>query len=202
MYEILVYALFTTIVRALKVQMTLEISNKDKEVLNDFDQFIQAVLGIGAKRTNLVLPATLYRVGVTNAADRGLDIWANFGTAIQVKHLTLTPEAAEDIVDTITADRIVIVCLDAEKETIEMLFRQVGWSDRIQGIVTINDLDGWYTICTSKKYRNNLGKNLLKDVCREFVAEFPSSKEIEPFMSERGYDKITMTDIWRNGYSR
>ncbi|MDP3999269.1 MAG: HaeII family restriction endonuclease [bacterium] len=190
MYEILVYALFTTIVRALKAQVTLEIGNKDKEILKDFERFIKMVLGIDAKQTRLISPAALYRVGVTNASDRGLDIWANFGPAIQVKHLTLTPELMEDIADDITSDRIVIVCVDTERESIEALLKQVGWSERIQGVITINDLDDWYKLCLSKKYRANLGAKLLQDVGREFVGEFPSSKEIVPFMAKRRYDKI------------
>jgi len=197
MYEILVYALFATIVRVLKAQITLEIGNKDEEILKDFERFIKTVLGIDGKQTRLVLPAALYRVGVTNAADRGLDIWANFGPAIQVKHLTLTPELVEDIADDITADRIVIVCLNTEREAIEALLKQVGWSGRIQGIITINDLDDWYKLCLSKKYRASLGAKLLQDVGREFAAEFPSSKEIAPFMAKRGYDKIVMPPDWQ-----
>ncbi|MDP2704768.1 MAG: HaeII family restriction endonuclease [bacterium] len=197
MYEILVYALFATIVRALKAEVTLEIGNKDAEILKDFERFIKMVLGIDSKQTRLILPAALYRVGVTNAADRGLDIWANFGPAIQVKHLTLTPELMEDIVDSVTADRIVIVCLDTERESIEALLLQVGWGERIQGIITINDLDDWYKLCLSKKYRDNLGKNLLKDVQREFDAEFPSSKGIKPFVESRGYDKIVLPSDWQ-----
>jgi len=197
MYEILVYALFATIVRALKAQVTLEVGNKDAEILRDFERFIKMVLGIDGKQTRLVLPAALYRVGVTNAADRGLDIWANFGPAIQVKHLTLTPELVEDIADNITADRIVIVCVDSEKEAIEALLKQVGWSERIQGIISISDLDAWYKLCLSKKYRANLGAKLLQDVSREFSAEFPSSKEIGPFMVRRGYDKIVEPPAWQ-----
>lgn len=197
MYEILVYALFATIVRALEAEVTLEIKNKDVEILKDFERFIKMVLGIDSKQTRLILPAALYRVGVTNAADRGLDIWANFGPAIQVKHLTLTPELMEDIVDSVTADRIVIVCLDTERKSIEALLLQVGWGERIQGIITINDLDDWYKLCLSKKYKNNLGKNLLKDVQREFDAEFPSSKGIKPFVESRGYDKIVLPPDWQ-----
>lgn len=197
MYEILVYALFATIVRALKAKITLEIGNSDAEILKDFEQFIKMVLGIDSKQTKLVLPAALYRVGVTNAADRGLDMWTNFGPVIQVKHLTLTTELMEDIADEITADKIVIVCLDTEKEAIESLLKQVGWSNRIQGIITLNDLDIWYNLCLSKKYRGSLGLNLLNDVQREFNAEFPSSKGIKPFMIARGYDKIKLPLEWR-----
>ncbi len=196
MYEILVYALFASIVRALQAQITLEIGNKDKEILKDFERFIKMVLGIDAKHTHLVLPAALYRVGVTNAADRGLDMWTNFGPAIQVKHLTLTAELMEDIMDEIAADKVVIVCLDAEKGAIESLLKQIGMGTRIQGIITINDLDDWYKLCLSKKYRGSLGANLLRDVQREFDVEFPSSKEVKPFIAKRKYDKTVLPPDW------
>ncbi len=197
MYEILVYALFATIVRSLNAQVVLRIGNKDEEILKDFEKFIKMVLGISAKETELIYPAALYRVGATNAADRGLDMWANFGPVVQVKHLTLTTELCEDIVDGITADRIVIVCLDAERVVIESLLKQVGLVNRIQGIVTINDLDEWYKLCLSEKYRDNLGFKLLKDVVSEFEVEFPSSNEIKPFMKKRGYDKIILPSGWQ-----
>jgi type II restriction enzyme len=195
-YEIAVYALFATIVRALKAQITIEIGNGDKEILKDFAQFISMVLGIGPKKTKLVLPAALYRVGVTNAADRGLDMWANFGAAIQVKHLTLTPEIAEGISDGITADRIIVVCFDSEKKLIETLLAQVGMGGRIQAIITISDLDEWYELCLGKKYRKELGGTLLADLGREFEAEFPSSEAIKPFLKERKYDKIAVPEGW------
>lgn len=196
-YEISVYALFSTIVRALKAQISLEIRNKDKNILNDFSKFIEMVLGIAKNKTKIILPAALYRMGVTNAADRGLDMWANFGAAIQVKHLTLTPDVVENIAGGILADRIVIVCLTSEKKAIEGLLRQVGWGNRIQGIITINDLEKWYQLCLSNKYKNKLGKNLLGDIGREFNAEFPSGKEQNIFMQEKGYDKISLTGEWK-----
>jgi len=198
MYEILVFALFSTIVRALNAQITLEISNKDEEIIKDFERFLQMVLGLDKGKTKLVLPASLYRLGVANAADRGLDMWSNFGAAIQVKHLTLTAELVEDIAEDIMAERIVIVCLDSEKQAIATLLKQVGWGNRIQGIVSIDDLDDWYKLCLSKKYRDKLGKSLLKDLGREFNAEFPSSAEIEPFIKKRKYEGLSMPAGWES----
>jgi hypothetical protein len=37
---------------------------------------------------------------------------------------------------------------------------------------------------------------LLTDLIREFDLEFPSSQEIEPFIKERKYDKVTFTSDW------
>lgn len=196
MYEIAVYALFSTLVRALNAQVTLEIINKDEGILADFERFISVVLGVGADKTTITMPASLYRVGVTNAADRGLDMWANFGPAVQVKHLTLTPGLVEDIAGEVKADKIVIVCLDAERDSIETLLKQVGWSERIQGIVTLNDLEAWYKLCLSGKYKERLSDSLIKDMRREFEAEFPSVVEIEPFLQERGYDTMELPPEW------
>jgi type II restriction enzyme len=66
--------------------------------------------------------AKVYRVGVTNAADRGLDMYSNWGPAIQIKHLTLSEEMAEGIVGSVSSDKIVIVCKDAEEKIILSLF--------------------------------------------------------------------------------
>jgi len=195
-YEIAVHALFSTIVHALRAEITLSINNEDEEILADFERFIEMVLGINAERTRIVMPAALYRVGVTNAADRGLDMWANFGTAIQVKHLTLTPELTEEIVGGIEADRIVIVCRDAEREPIEALLLQLGLNERVQGIITLSDLDQWYALCLGERYRERLAGSLLADLGREFDAEFPSNIEIGPFMRERRYDTIALPEGW------
>ena len=95
-YEITIYALFSTIVRALQVEMTLEIKNKDKKILDDFSRFISIVLKLSKGTTSVSMPARLFRVGVTTPQIKGLDMWANFGPAIQVKHVSLSEELAED----------------------------------------------------------------------------------------------------------
>ena len=195
-YEITVFALFDTIVRNLNATVTVKIPVEKNKILEDFEDFTEIVLGVNSKQNELSTPARLYRVGVTNAADRGLDMWANFGPAVQVKHLSLTDEIAEDIVDEVRADRIVIVCLKAEKSLIEKLLNQLGFSHRIQGIVTQDELSEWYSICFSK-YGNSLGKSLIQDLHREFIAEFPSVGDvITNFIQERGYNNIEMNGIF------
>ncbi len=189
-YEITVYALFSALVRALKVEVTLSIENVDKNILADFEKFVRLVLGLSKDKTSLKMPAKLFRVGVTNAADRGLDMWANFGQAVQVKHVSLSEELADDVSENITADRIVLVCLDGEAKLIEKLMNQLPFGNKFQGIITIADLESWYQTCFSDKYRQSLGKQLLADLQREFDFEFPSDTELTPFIEKRGYDKL------------
>ena len=195
MYEIIVYALFSSLVRELRVEASLSIKNQDLGIITDFEPFIKLVLGLDRDNTERSFPAKLYRLGATNAADRGLDIWANFGPAVQVKHITLTQDVLGDVMEEISADRIVIVCLDQEREAISSVLMQMGWRERIQGIVTLADLTHWYQICMSDRYASVLGRQLLADLKRGFTDEFPSIKEIRPFMEERGYAQMSTEDI-------
>lgn len=79
-------------------------------------------------------------------------------------------------------------CRDSERAPIESLLAQVGWNDRIQGIITLADLNNWYRLCLNEANRDRLADTLLSDLRREFTAEFPTSTELDPFMRERGYD--------------
>ncbi len=196
-YEITVYALFSTIVRALQVEVSLSIKNADKSILSDFDKFVQVVLGLSKSKKQVTIPAKLFRVGVTNAADRGLDMWANFGPAVQVKHISLSEELAEDVSDNLSADKIVLVCLDGEAEMINKIMNQLPFGSRIQGIITLSDLKHWYKLCLSKKYNKILGKQLLSDLKREFANEFPSTSAIEPFLKKRGYSAGKLEGEWK-----
>ncbi|MFH0870087.1 MAG: HaeII family restriction endonuclease [archaeon] len=195
-YEITVYALFNTIVRALKVETTLSINNSDEQIMSDFEKFLALVLGLSKKQKRITAPARLYRVGVTNAADRGLDMWTNFGPAIQVKHISLSEELAEDVSENISADKIVLVCLDGEADLVRKIMTQLPFSSKIQGIITISNLKEWYSLCLSKKYKKTLGKQLLQDLKREFNFEFPSTSEIAPFLEERKYLAKALNDEW------
>jgi len=196
-YEIIVYALFSTIVRALNVEISIQIKNEDEDILDDFNEFVNIVLGLSPKKKSINLPAKLFRVGVTNAADRGLDMWTNFGPAIQVKHVSLSEELAEDVSENITADRIIIVCLNGEKGLIEKITQQLPFSNRIQGIITFSDLVEWYKLCLSKKYEKKLSKYLISDLKREFSFEFPGTDKLEPFMCERDYDGKHLFGEWK-----
>lgn len=186
-YEITTYALFMTIVRALEATVTLEILNKDSLILEDFEDFTKKVLNIDATNTKLVSTAELFRVGVANASDAGIDMWANFGPVIQVKHLTLSLEKGEEITSSLSTDKIVIVCKDSERTALDVVLRQIDWGSRVQCIVTLQDLSKWYDTCFSERHIEGLGVKLLEDFKREFNEEFPSNANIMPFMKSRGY---------------
>lgn len=195
-FEITVYALFSTVVKALRLQVSLTIENADPNLIDLFGDFLEKLVGLKKGQTSLVLPASLFRLGSTNAADRGLDMIANFGPAIQVKHITLNHKAMADICDGITADRIVIVCKDAEASTVDAFMKQLGMEERLQAVITLSDLQRWYRICFSPAHRDTLGTLLLKNFIREFVEEFPSLDGMPKFIKKRSYGSLVLSETW------
>ena len=191
-YEIVVYALFSSILSALNVRINVSVDENKLDILNEFEDFTKKVINLSTENTNFSIGAKINRVGVTNAADRGLDMWANFGLAIQVKHLTLNEEMAEDVVSQISADRVVIVCKSIEKKTIASLLNQIGWKSRIQSIITEDELVDWYERALRGVFGDLIGDKLLKEIQSEIIVEFPSSdsKTIQSFLKSRGYDKL------------
>jgi len=191
-YEIVVYSLFSALVEALEVSVEVSLNPAKMDILKEFEDFANRVIQLSSKQTNVKLKARINRVGVTNAADRGLDMWANFGLAIQIKHLSLTEELAENIVSSVSADRIVIVCKDTEEKIIISILNQMGWKSRIQSIVTESDLLTWYEKALRGKFAQSIGDTVLKKLTDEIKVEFPATDNIEflKFQQKRGYDKL------------
>lgn len=192
-YEIVVYSLFTTLVVALELQVTISINAEKQELLSEFADFAKMVMSLDVDNLTRQQNAKVYRVGVTNAADRGLDMYSNWGPAIQIKHLSLSAELAEDIVGSVANDKIVIVCKDAEERTILSLLNQIGWRSRIQSIVTESDLTSWYEKALRGAYANTLGNELLSYLCGEIANEFPSIDDTPEVLKSRRYESITDT---------
>lgn len=195
-YEIIVYALFSTIVETLDFRITLSVDSGKINILKEFEDFARKIMCVDCKKTEFVQDAKIYRVGVTNAADRGLDMYSNWGPAIQIKHLSLNPELAENIVTGISSDKIVIVCKDAEKNIIVSLLSQIGWRNRIQSIVTENDLIDWYEKALRGKYSELMSDKLLNILNDEIAEEFPSTAKMPESLQVRHYELIK-NDFWK-----
>ena len=196
-YEIVVYALFSTLVKALEITIEINLNNQKLDILEEFEDFTKQLMGLHSNLLSLEFPAKIYRLGVTNAADKGLDMWANFGLAIQIKHLSLDEQMAQNIVDSISADRIIIVCKDSEQKIIVSLLNQIGWKARIQSIIAESDLVNWYEKALRGKFSDQLGTLLIQSIRDEIINEFPSTEPLEfkKFMSLRGYDKL-IDKLW------
>lgn len=194
-YEIIVYALFSTLVESLKLKVEITVEEEAFPLLKEFEDFSQKVMCLNSYSPQHIQDAKVYRIGVTNAADRGLDMYSNWGPAIQIKHLSLDTTLAENIVNSVSSDKIVIVCKDAEKDVIVSLLSQIGWRTHIQSIVTENDLINWYEKALRGKYSSLLSDKLLYCLAQEIAEEFPSVDSTPDIIKTRHYENIK-DDFW------
>lgn len=184
-FEMIVYALFTVLTVKLDVNMRLAFNKPDPQILTDFEDFTRIFLGIGFQEPELTSNAYLYRAGVANAADTGIDIWTNFGTVVQVKHIHLNVQDTQSITDIIPHVPLVIVCKTAEVALIAGVAQQFGVS--LRGIITQDHLIHWYHLCQSKTHITSVMPQVLGTLKQEFVLEFPMLDTLDLFMSERHY---------------
>ena len=187
-YEIVVYSLFSTIVEALDLKVEVSVDSERFDILGEFEDFAKMVMNIDFSNPTYIQGAKVYRVGVTNAADRGLDMYSNWGPAIQIKHLSLDVELAQNIVSSVSSDRVIIVCKQAEKDVIVSLLTQIGWRSHIQSIITEKNLVNWYEKALRGKYANIMGDNLLKTLRCEIAEEFPSIDDTPDVLLIRNYN--------------
>lgn len=125
-------------------------------------------------------------------------MWANFGPAVQVKHLSLGPQDFEGICGCLQAEQIVVVCKKVEAKSIQALLSQIGFANRIRGIITDADLTKWYQLACNAKYRNTLGRDAINAILNEVSLEFPVTQveKINKFLKGRGYDLARLQDFW------
>lgn len=195
-FEIVTYSLFQTVVTQLDASVTVSVPEHTRDILEEFSALTKVLLGVDSQTFSWSEKASIYRVGVTNSADRGLDMWANFGPAIQVKHLTLDQEMTEQIVDQVESDRIVIVCLKKHEKFILAVLSQISWGQRVKGIITQVELVDWYNRCLRGRLKERLGLPLLNLLRKSLGEEFGQVSNIESFLDKRGYREITLDGIW------
>ena len=197
-YEIIVYSLFSALIELMDLKVTISFSEEKLNLVKEFNDFTNKVLCLNFDNPTHVENAKVYRVGVTNAADRGLDMYSNWGPAIQIKHLSLDEDLAADIVNSVSSDKIVIVCKTAEKNTILSLLNQIGWKSKIQSIITEDDLIDWYEKALRGKYSNLLGQKLLDILQEQVEEEFPSVEAKETTIDKRKYFGKYKDSLWGN----
>ena len=196
-FEIVVYALFSTLLEVLDVKIGVYIDNINSTILKEFSDFAEKVLGLSEETPQRYQEAKVYRVGVTNAADRGLDMWANFGVAIQIKHISLTPDTVEDITSGITADRIIVVCKECERDILVSVLKQFGSAHHLQSVITEEELEEWYEKALRGESAELIGDRVLEKLANEIKVEFPSiTSGFDDFFKARGYDCLSSADLW------
>ena len=195
-YEIIVYALFVTIIDTIELKISISYNKQKKSIAQEFGSFAQKVLGTDLSTPFLSQAAKIFRVGVANAADCGLDMYSNWGLAVQVKHVTLDKQLAKDIVNNVSADRIIIICKNAEQKILTSIIRQIDWMSRIQSIITEEDLIEWYNKALRGSFSSLIGQTLIDTITEEMQNEFPAISQNCDLLNGRGYESISDT-FWK-----
>lgn len=189
-YEIISYTLFISVLKAVDARITVSVNPNKLEKSLILQEIVSILIGIRFEDPQYTVDAKVFRAGVVNAADTGMDMWANFGPVIQVKHINLREIDIEDIAEKTSADEIIIVCRDQDKKRIKALVRQLGAERRIRKIITRSDLTRWYSELFRKPPDETFCRTIFETLQREFKREFPFSNTFEAFYRERGYDGV------------
>jgi type II restriction enzyme len=139
------------------------------------------------------MPLEVGRLGHTNAADGGLDIWTNFGVAVSVKRRILTTDLLEQILQDTTVGALHIVCLGVEPQAESMLKRlkSQGQSISVSSIdLLLGSVQHLLAIESSRH-------EFIADLIGSFDREFPMAQTLSEFLDSRGYPEVGLTGIWR-----
>ncbi len=197
-YEIIIFALFETLVTFFEVQQKVYVVNHQSELLEEFAEFVNLVLGLNAENDfQIVGSAHFFRAGITNAADRGIDLYANSGHVVQVKHVDLDSNVLSGIGNSVSSNKIIIICKSYQKDTIVKLLSQIGFGDRIHSIITFNQIYEWYESAFNGNYSKELSTKILNTIQEQIILEFPiiENNDFDSFFIERGYDQLDTAEL-------
>lgn len=123
---------------------------------------------------------TLAKIGHTNAADAGLDIWTNFGVVISVKNYNLDADLFEKVLNDTPIGFLVIVC-----ETLSASFLN-QYKNISKGrpviFITKEELYDDAESIFADKIRS---KKFVSRFLNFYDSEFPLTVTLEEFMAER-----------------
>ena len=169
-FEIVIYAIFQVISRELDIKSTISVNCTDDK-LEKYSDFSKRIFGINTLSDKIENKASFYRLGLANASDRGLDMYSNIGSIVQVKHMFLDKNLADSVIDNISADSIIIVCKATDDENTQDIMNNPILKEKIKAIITQEDLIAWYQLCFSEE---ELGVEILNIIRTQMQLEFPS----------------------------
>lgn len=179
-YEIVSFALLA----GLLPELGLSVHLKAPTIASDTLGHIRYLLtGLQKDEVEITPAAQLHRLGLTNAADRGLDILSSWGLLIQVKHLDLSLELLQQISHNLPHTDYLLVCRSADPGLKSQLLQDS--QTQLRGIITEQDLGAWYEFC--RESRPSTFAQILLRLQGGFASEFPMLENLGPFMKERGY---------------
>jgi len=185
LFEILATAVFKTELSQTSYTITVD-RPKSATPRKSIDGLVDLVCEIP-------MPLEVDRLGHTNAADAGLDIWTNFGVAVNVKRRPLNIALLEQIAKDTPIGSLHIVCQKVEQSALSRLNQLKNEGINIS-ITTEEDLLN--SIETLMGNKTTL-KHFIEILTKAFDQEFPMAKTLGDFVNARGYVSIPLKGIWQ-----
>jgi hypothetical protein len=185
LYEILATAVFKTELSQTSYTISID-GPKPTNHQNSIDALVDLVF-------HFPMPLEVDRLGHTNAADAGLDIWTNFGVAVNVKRLPLNVALLDKIVKDTPIGSLHIVCLKVEPAALAKLGQLKKAGLKIS-VTTLKDLLNSVETLTGNKTSLKLFVDILT---KSFDQEFPMAKTLGDFIKSRDYFSTPLTGLWQ-----
>jgi type II restriction enzyme len=195
-YEIIIYSLFEELLDLFGVSFSVSLDNQEQDIHAEFEGFANLVLDLKEEFDYTKNEkAHFFRAGITNAADRGIDLYANSGQVVQVKHVDLDNKVLQGIGSSISSNRIVIVCKRFHEKTISTVLHQLGFENRIQSIITFEKIYEWYSSAFTGKYSESLAPKIQKLIGDQISLEFPviDNQDFDQFLVDREYKDLNLS---------
>jgi len=187
-YEILTFSLIQSVTFHLQPQIKMTLDSQRTGILNLLPRFQEMVLGGNSENLTYSTTARFTRVGISNAADKGIDIYSNFGVSVQVKHEPLTKKLITSILSQNGMENIVVSCI--ENKIQDDFVAEPTIDTNLQSIVCLLDLENWYAAIFASSEYSQLASSLLALIKEHLILEFPlidSEHNFDPFCKNRNY---------------
>jgi type II restriction enzyme len=174
LYEVFVLSVLQTNLEASKFEIA--ILGKSSEISgNATRRIIEAAQGEQSR-------LKLAKLGHTNAADAGLDIWSNFGVVISVKNYDLDADLFRSVLADTPIGTLIIVCETVNSDLI-VNYSTISKGRRVVFITQHDLMVDLKDIISDREMSNIFQKRFVSF----FDSEFPLTATLENFMKERKY---------------
>ncbi len=183
-YEIIACAIIATLTKFLDVQVIATVSAKRFQLVANDEILLGAVLGMPNGKPKRTAAGRLSRLGLTSAADGGVDIVSNFGFIAQVKHAALDDRLLSKLYAAVQIEGMAVICRSATFSS-----PSDSGSPNTFSVITQDDLVRW----SDRIVRGDFGLGAADFLCESLTAglrlEFPACDPVDfaAFMTERGY---------------
>lgn len=172
LFEIIVECVFQSLVQETKLFLSIHgFSDKGSNAL-------MALKGLVSAKQ---IPLKVARLGRTNAADAGIDVWTNFGVLVNIKHREIDLVLLEQILNDTPKGELLIVCKSVSLEALDFLSES---SERNVAFVTIQEL--WEAVDDISKTPDTW-RYFKEQLQVAFDLEFPMATSLSDFLLERKY---------------